>query len=140
MNWVKKWKLLAIKVIQYNGQPYIKLNNLWQALHMSFNIAQNHQINMDLLEKIASKPVKKWSPFSKEKFTSVIAKYNSSSTSGPDKLLWRHLKRYVKDIVYLRKLIAITNICIELGYWLLYFKVSIFIIIPKPNKESYDSP
>ena len=30
--------------------------------------------------------------------------------------------------------------CIELGHWLLYFKISMSIIISKPNKESYDSP
>jgi len=28
MNWVKKCKLLAIEAIQYNSQPYIKLDNL----------------------------------------------------------------------------------------------------------------
>ena len=35
MNWVKKYKLPAIEAIHYNGHPYIKLDDLWQALHMS---------------------------------------------------------------------------------------------------------
>jgi len=39
MNWIKKQKLLAIEAIQYNGQLYIKLNNLWQVFCMSFNAA-----------------------------------------------------------------------------------------------------
>lgn len=55
MNWIKKHKLLAIKAIQYNSQPYIKLNDLWQALHQSFNLAQNYHINPDLLDEIPTK-------------------------------------------------------------------------------------
>ena len=39
MDWVKKQKLPAIEAVQYNGQLYIKLDNLWQALHLSFNMA-----------------------------------------------------------------------------------------------------
>jgi len=57
MNWVKKKKLPAIKAIQYNSQPYIKLDNLWKVLHKFFNSAQNHQININLLEEILDKEV-----------------------------------------------------------------------------------
>jgi len=32
------------------------------------------------------------------------------------------------------------NSCINLGYWSEYFKTSSTIIIPKPNKPSYDKP
>jgi len=66
MNWVKKQKLLAIKAIQYNSQPCLELDNLWQAFYSLFNSAQNHQINLDLLEEIPNKPVTKWMPFSEE--------------------------------------------------------------------------
>jgi len=41
INWVKKKKLLTIEAIKYNRCPCLKLNNLWQALHESFNSAQN---------------------------------------------------------------------------------------------------
>ena len=58
-------------------------------------------------------------------------------TPRPDKLLWKHLK---KDVVCLRKFINIANACIELSHWPYHFKVSTSIIIPKPNKESYNSP
>ena len=82
----------------------------------------------------------KWSFFSEERLTSAIAKYNNSSTSELDKLSWRHLKKYIKKVVCLKKIINITNICIELGYWPLYFKVSTTITISKPNKKSYNTP
>jgi len=86
MNWVKKQKLPAIKAIQFNGQPCIKLNNLWNALHESFNLAQNCQINPSLLDKISNKKIHLWALFSKGKLKHAIDKCNNSSASGPDKL------------------------------------------------------
>jgi len=60
-------------------------------------------------------------------------------TPGPDKLSWRHLKSIIKDKIYLKEIINITNTCFELGHWSSHFKTSTTIVIPKPNKESYDS-
>ena len=139
MNWVKKQKLPATEAIQYNSWPCVKLDDLWQSLHLLFNTAQNCQINTKLLEEISSKQRMIWKSFSKEEFKSFITKYNNSSIPGPDKLLWRYLKRIVKDVACLRKLI-IADTCIKLGYWPLHFKVSTSIIISKSNKESYNSP
>jgi len=78
--------------------------------------------------------------FFKEEFTSSIAKCNNSSTLGPDKLSWRHLRCIVKDKSCLKRIINIVDVCFELDYWPSHFKVSTSIIIPKYNKESYDSP
>ena len=79
-------------------------------------------------------------PFSEKEFKSFIMKYNKSSTSGPKKLSWRYLKAIVNDSTYLKNFINIDNMCINLGYWLLHFKTSSSIIIPKLNKAFYDSP
>lgn len=80
----------------------------------------------------------RWKLFSEEYFISSIAKCNNLLTPGPDKLSWRHLKRIVKEVTCLIKIINIANTYIELGYWLLHFKVSTSIIISKPNKKLYD--
>jgi len=69
----------------------------------------------------------------------AINKCNNSSTSGLDKLSWSHLKAIVKDKESINKLIDIANACINLGHWPSHFKTSTIIIIPKPNKISYDS-
>ena len=61
-------------------------------------------------------------------------------TPRPDKLSWRHLKKIIKNEEYIIKLIDITNICINLGYWLSHFKTLSTVIIPKPNKASYNLP
>jgi len=56
MNWIKKHKLPAIEVIQYEGCPCIELKDLWNALHKSFNSAQEREVNTHFLDKIPDKP------------------------------------------------------------------------------------
>ena len=81
----------------------------------------------------------KWNPFLEEEFISAIAKCNNSLAPRSDKLLWKHLKKCIKDDGYLKKIIAIANMYIKIGYWPSHFKVSMVIVISKPNKELYDT-
>ena len=71
-------------------------------------------------------------------FFNTIESCNNLSTLGLDKLSWRHLKEIVKNKECTNRLINIANICIDLGYWPSHFKTSSTVIIPKPNKASYD--
>jgi len=41
--------------------------------------------------------------------------------------------------VRLKKIINIANVCFERGHWPSHFKISMTIIILKPNKELYDA-
>jgi len=59
------------------------LDNLWDALHDSFNSAQSHKVNVQLLDEIPDKNIKMWLPFSKKKLIDTI---ETLSASGPDKL------------------------------------------------------
>ena len=59
---------------------------------------------------------------------------------GPDKLIWRHLKFIIKDNSCLTNIVNITDVCINLGHWPEYFKISSTIIILKSNKLLYDQP
>ena len=70
----------------------------------------------------------------------MISKCNDSSSPGPNKLTWHHLKSIIKHNDCLVNIINITDSCINLGYWLNYFKCSLTMIIPKPNKTMYDQP
>ena len=72
MYWVKKHKLLAIKVIQHNSQPYIELDNLWDTLYNLFNSIQYHKVNFQLLDEIPSKNIKTWALFSREELINTI--------------------------------------------------------------------
>jgi len=97
MNWIKKRNLLTIEAIKYNNHPCLEINNLWHALYSTFNLAQNHQVNINILEEIPDKSSEEWLPFSKEEFTKAINKYNNLSTPGPDRLSWSHLKCIINN-------------------------------------------
>ena len=140
MNWVKKCKLPAIKAIQYEGHLYIKLEDLWIALYNSFNSAQIREIDIYVLDKIPNKPMRSWNPFSKQELINIIKKYNNLSALGLDKLTWSYIKFIIRNKDCIFKLIDIANACIDLGHWLFHFKTSTTIVIPKPNKSTYDSP
>ena len=68
----------------------------------------------------------------------AIDKCNNLFAPGPDRISWKHLKLVVRDDKCLENIVNIANACINLGYWLLYFKASLSIIIPKPKKVTYD--
>jgi len=102
-------------------------------------MASNRQVNMNILNEITDKPTVPWLVFSKEEFRTAISSCNNSFAPSPDKLSWSNLKIILKDDECLNTIIHIANICINLGYWLLHFKISTTVIIPKPNKKLYDS-
>jgi len=103
-------------------------------------MAQDHHINISLLDEITKKCTTMWYLFSEAEFISSVNKCNNLSTPRPDKLSWRHLKSIIKDNACLKKIINIADACFELGHWLSQFKVSTSIIISKPNKKLYDFP
>jgi len=86
MNWVNKCKLPAIEAIKYNNQQCLNINDLWNALHSTFNTALHCQVNVKILDEIPKKPTFSWLSFSKEKFKITIANCNNVFASGPDKL------------------------------------------------------
>ena len=140
MNWVKKRKLPATEAIKYNSMSCLSPDSLWNALHNSFNTALHCQVDFNILNKVECKPCQIWNPFSRYEFKSAIHKCIDSSAPGPDKMSWRHWKLIIKNDNCLSKIINIADTCINLGHWPKYFKTSSTVIIPKPNKTSYDSP
>lgn len=129
-----------MKAIQFNGYSCIELEELWQALHQTFHSAQDHYINLHLIDKIPLRPLSEWLPFFKVEFTNIIEKCNSMSTLRSDHVSWNYLKILMTDNKYITKFVNIANDCINLGYWPLHFKKLTLIIILKPNKLVYDSP
>jgi len=116
MNWINKRKLPTIEAIKYNGHHCLELGNLWNALHSTFNMALHLQVDVNILDEIGDKPTLPWPAFSKKEFRLAIINCNNSSTPGPDKLSWSHLKIILKDDDCLDIIISIANTCIELGY------------------------
>ena len=140
MNWVKKKTLSAIKSITFKGQPCNSLPSLWNALHSSYNSAENHTINTRFLSKVPQCKAFEWPSFSRQKFKDTIAKCSSFSTPGPDHVSWRHLRPIINNDKCLKKIVCIANACIILEYWPSQFKEAKSVVIPKPNKDSYNTP
>jgi len=105
-----------------------------------FNLVQNYQINHNILDEIWSKTTMIWMPFLVKEFKSSITKCSNNSTLELDKLLWKHLKVIINDSTCVNNFINIANVCINLEHWLSHFKTLSSIIIPKPNKASYNTP
>ena len=99
MSWVNKYKLPAIETIKYNGQPCLDLNNLQQALHLSFNTAQFYHVDESVLNKLELFALSLQTLFAEEEFTSTIVKCNNMSAPSPNKLLQKYLKCIIKNKV-----------------------------------------
>ena len=140
MNWVKKRRLPATEAIKFNGSPCLSLDSLWNTLHNFFNNAFHCQVDVNILNEIEHKPCQSWCSFSSHKFKTAILKCTDSSAPGPDKMSWYHWKLIFTNDNCLSKIINIADACINLGHWPEYFKISTTVVIPKPNKQSYDNP
>ena len=116
MSWVNKHKLPAMKAIKYNDQPYLTIDNLWNALHSLFNTALHCHVDINILNEIDDKLLSSWNLFSKKEFMRAITNCNNSFIPGLDKLLWSHLKTILKDNGCLSNIIRIAKTCINLCY------------------------
>jgi len=140
MNWVKKKNLLTIESILYKGQSCNTLPDLWHTLYSSYNSAENRPINASFLNKTPQADQILWPPFLKQEFKDAIAKCSPSLTPSPDHISWRHLKLLITNDRCLLKIVQIANTCIDLEFWPSHFKSSNTVVIPKPNKNNYNSP
>jgi len=68
----------------------------------------------------------------------TINTYNNLSTPSLDHVSLSYLKDIIKDNQYYSNIVNIVNTCINLIHWLMHFKKSLSIIIPKPNKPLYN--
>ena len=87
MNWVRKRNLLAVEAIKYNNCLCLNINDLWHTLHSIFNLAQDYQVDIEILQEIPDKAPEEWPPFLREEFLKAITKCNNSFVTGPNKLM-----------------------------------------------------
>jgi len=106
----------VIEAIKYNESLYFTPENLWNALYSTFNTALHCQVNGEILYELAQKPSQNWGSFSKYESLSAISKCANSSSSGPDRMTWRHWKTIIKNDACLSNIINIADTCINLGH------------------------
>ena len=73
-------------MIKYNGNSCLELENLWQALHLSFNSAQFWSINESILNEYKYFSPMEWLNFLEEEFSHAITNCSDSSMPSPDKM------------------------------------------------------
>jgi len=103
-------------------------------------LVADRPVNTNILNDIPQSNAIEWPPFSKQKFKDAIAKCSTSSTPGPDHVLWKHFKPIIADDKCLEKIVYIANACIVHETWPPQFKAATSIVIPKSNKEFYNTP
>ena len=74
MSWVRKKSLPAIESISYKNHLCNTLLDLWNALHNSYNSAENRPVNTRFFNELLQVNVIEWPPFSNQEFRDVIAK------------------------------------------------------------------
>ena len=106
----------------------------------SYNSAADRPWDENLLSQVEKWEKRDWYPFSASEIQEALSKSSNTSAPGPDHLSWRHLKHLFKNHDFLEKFLCIANVCVLIGHWPSYFKVSTLVIIPKPNKPNYTMP
>jgi len=92
MEWVKQRKLPACETIQYKGQSCHEMDDLWNALHNTYNSASGREVDLSVLDPLPTLQERDWPPFSALELTDALASCSSRSSPGPDHITWVHLK------------------------------------------------
>ncbi|CAA7270658.1 unnamed protein product [Cyclocybe aegerita] len=89
MEWVKQCKLPPCEAIRNGDQPCHDMDDLWDALHGTYNSASGHEL------------------------LSALKGCSNSSAPGPDHITWVHLKELLKDKHVLALFIVLANACLR---------------------------
>lgn len=142
VQWTKARRLDATNDIRRpDGSPARSLDELRQTFQNQFTPAQPRPVDLTILDEIPQLPERSFPPMSRAEFTDALRTTSNTSAPGPDNISWYWLKRLVKchpDAT--DHLLRLFNACVEQGVHPDFFKWSITVIIPKPNKADYSLP
>ena len=140
MEWVKQRKLPPCEAIQHKGKPCHQMSDLWDALHETYNAANDRECDLSVLDPLPALPEREWAQFSYNELQDALSACSSRSAPGPDRVTWRHLKQIIAQQDCAEAVLRLANACIRVGHWPKHFKESLSVIIPKPGKPSYSAP
>ncbi|KAJ3499868.1 hypothetical protein NMY22_g19468 [Coprinellus aureogranulatus] len=117
MVWIQERKNPPCKAIQFNGQPCHTTDQLWQALHGTYNAANNRPVDLSILDDLPTLAAREWPEFSELELRQALEACSSCSAPGPDHVTWRHLKAIlsIPDCTVL--ILRLANACIDVGHW-----------------------
>ncbi|CAA7270639.1 unnamed protein product [Cyclocybe aegerita] len=113
MEWVKQRKLPPCEAIRNDDQPCHDMDDLWDALHGTYNSASGREYDASVLDELPDEPVREWADFSEHELLSALKGCSNSSAPGPDHVTWVHLKELLKDKHVLALFIVLANACLR---------------------------
>ncbi|CAA7267877.1 unnamed protein product [Cyclocybe aegerita] len=122
MEWVKQHKLPSCEAMCNGDQPCHDMDDLWDALHSTYNSASGREYDASVLEELPNEPVCEWADFLEHELLSALKGCSNSSAPGPDHVTWVHLKELLKDKHVLVLFIVLANACLRVGHWPRIFK------------------
>ena len=97
MEWTKQRKLPPCEAIQYNGQPCHAIGDLFDALHNTYNSANDRPVDLSALNPLPQMAQRDWVSFSELELKEALSACSSNSAPGPDHIKWPHLKRLILE-------------------------------------------
>ncbi|KAF9254172.1 hypothetical protein L218DRAFT_809370, partial [Marasmius fiardii PR-910] len=83
-----QWKLPPTDAISFQGRQCRTLDELWQALHGTYNGAAEREIDLSFLDDLVSSPERTWFKFSALELRDTLSVWSSHSVLGPDHVMW----------------------------------------------------
>lgn len=117
MEWTKQRKLPPCKAIQYNGQPCHAMGDLFDALHNTYNLANDRPVDLSALNPLPQMAEREWVTFSELELKEALSACASVSAPGPNHIKWPYLKAITKELDALQVLVSLANGCLTSGHW-----------------------
>jgi len=92
MSWVQQCKFPPCEAIHYHDKPCHTLDELWGALHGTYNLASGREFDASALDDLLDQPQRDWVRFSEAELTNTLSGCSNVSAPGPDHLKWSHIK------------------------------------------------
>ena len=142
--WTRPWPPPPYSTIQVDGVPPNSVDDLFDIMHDQFSKAAKHSPSeedaQDLLSSLEPMPTRDFPPFATQEVLDAIALTGNNSAPGPDGISWELLKRAFQVQGAPEGTCHLFNCIRSSGCWPTWFKQSLCVIIPKPNKANYSVP
>ncbi|KAF8703071.1 hypothetical protein AX14_014237 [Amanita brunnescens Koide BX004] len=130
--------------IEVNGSAPNDVQELFGVMHEQFSkAAASSPLEDDIrstLDQLEPMPARDFPRFSEQELRDALGLTGSNSAPGPDRITWEILKMALDVNGAIKGLCHLFNSIRATGTWPSWFKASMCVIIPKPNKPKYNIP
>ena len=141
VRWTKPRPPPKYSTIRRDGQPIEDVATLFETMHSHFSTSPaESDISWNAINAIPAHEVRSFPPISQKEIWDALRPTSNSFAPGPDHVTWRHIKLALSFPDTDSALVDLFNRVCFTGVWPSYFKDSISVIIPKPNKPDYSIP